>query len=80
MDEYKNKIVEYESMAKKYYIAYLNNNQKSKVLNDFEYKIFLRIVEDHLHFHKKYKENILDENILEIIISPEVIEEKINVI
>jgi hypothetical protein len=80
LDEYMNKIIENESMAKQYYIAFLNNDQSSSILNDFEYKIFLRIVEDHRNFHNKYKENISDKNILEIIISPEMIENKIQVV
>lgn len=80
LEEYKNVISNRQSTAKKYYDEE-NKNQgdHSRSLEDFEYKIFCRLVEDHQKFYQKFKENISDKNILEIIISPETVQEKINV-
>lgn len=42
--------------------------------------MFLKLVEDHRKLHQKFVENITNESILEIIISPEAIQQKIDVI
>ena len=71
LDEYESKLNANELNAQM--------NYKNGSKNDFEFKIFAKLVEDHRSFHQKYLENMSHNNILEIIISPEAIQQKIDV-
>lgn len=79
LDEYERKIIEDETSAQSNHLAFLNNSKSTSILDDFQYKIFLKLVEDHRKLHKKFVDNISHDNILEIIVSPEVIQQKIDV-
>ncbi len=80
LDQYEKKIIEDETTAQLNHLAYLNKSKTNDILDDFQYKIFLKLVEDHRKFVQKFIENIPHDNISEIIVSSEAIQQKIDVL
>lgn len=70
LENYYSDINEIEKMSYKEHAAWLNNLKSNVVVDEFQNKLFLKLIENHRLIHEKYKKKIISENIVELTVSP----------